>query len=244
MTTAPPPQENAGLTSLIETIVAPASAFDRLAEKQTWGWAFIASSVLTAVGALASGRYLSQLMMEHKVAAATTPQQAAAAANIGKLIEKFSTFRSLAAPLEILWLILVVTVILFIFNAIFGGKATFKQLWCAAMNASIVVAVGALLGSIAMVLRGADSATNLVDFYRDTITLAAVIPTANVKVLGFLASISPFALWQIWLNALIMQRIARLAAPKAWAAALAVFFLPLVLIGSIILIGSSSVSPR
>ena len=96
----------------------------------------------------------------------------------------------------------------------------------AAMNVSVVYTLGVLVTSIVAALRGPDVVTNMFSYYRDSVTLAAAIPTANVKVLVFLAAISPFSLWQLWLNSLLMQRIARLAAPKAWAAALAVLLVP------------------
>ncbi|MGC8484429.1 MAG: YIP1 family protein [Candidatus Baltobacteraceae bacterium] len=228
MTTAPPPQENAGLTSLVETIVAPTSAFDRLAEKQTWGWAFIASSILTIVAALASGpvqRHIARLMTEQSIAATSTAQQAAAktGAAIGM---KISEVAWVFSPLGILFMVLIATVILLICNAVLGGKASFKQLWCATMNVSIVFAIGSLVGSILLAVRGPDAFTGVMDIYRNSLSLAAIIPSANIKLIAFLAAFTPFTLWQLWLNSLLMQRIARLAAPRAWAAALVVFLIP------------------
>ncbi|MDH2908820.1 MAG: hypothetical protein HKL92_06160 [Candidatus Eremiobacteraeota bacterium] len=236
MTTAPPPQENAGLTSLVETIVAPASAFDRLAEKQTWGWAFIASSLLTAVGALASGpvtRHVTQLMMERQAAAATTSQQAAALANAATMTAKFSTFGWIFAPLGVLWIVLIATVILLICNALFGGKASFKQLWCASMNVSVVLSLGALLASIVIAIRGTGAITGFSDLFHSSISLAAIAPIDNLKILTILSMITPFSLWALWLNALIMQRIARMEPPRAWVAAIAALLLPALVWGAI-----------
>ncbi len=232
MTTAPPPQENAGLTSLYETIVAPASAFDRLAEKQTWGWAFIASSLLTIVSTLASApvqRHLARLLTEQRIAAVHNPQQAATAQSAAAIGMKMSSFAWVFSPISILVIVLLATVILLICNAIFGGKATFKQLWCANMNVSIAFSIGALISSIFLALRGPDAFTSIMDIYRNSLSLAAVIPVANIKILTLLAAITPFSLWALWLNSLLMQRIARIAAPKAWIAALAVLILPTLL---------------
>ena len=234
MTTAPPPQENAGLSSLVETIVAPASAFDRLAEKQTWGWAFIASSVLTIVAALASGpvqQHLARIITEQRVATAVNAQQAAAAKTGAAIGMKISELGWVFSPLGILFMVLIATVILLLCNAVLGGKASFKQLWCASMNVSVVIAIGSLIGSIVLALRGPDAFTGVMDIYRNSLSLAAIVPSANIKVIAFLAAFTPFTLWVLWLNALLMQRVARLAAPKAWAAALVVLLIP-ALIGS------------
>ena len=232
MTTAPPPQENAGLSSLVETIVAPASAFDRLAEKQTWGWAFIASSILMIVAGLASRpvqQHIARLMTEQRIAAAVNPQQAAAAKTGAAIGLKISAFGWIFSPIGILVLVLIATIILLLCNAILGGKATFKQLWCASMNVFVVVAIGSLIGSIVLALRGPDAFTGVMDIYRNSLSLAAIIPSANIKVITFLAAFTPFTLWVLWLNSLLMQRVARLTAPKAWAAALAVFLIPAII---------------
>ena len=229
MTTAPPPQENAGLSSLVETIVAPASAFDRLAEKQTWGWAFIASSLLTVVSALASApvqRHIARLLTEQRIAEAANAQQAAAARAAAAIGMKISELAWVFSPIGILFFVLIATVILFVFSAVLGGKATFKQLWCASMNVFIVIAIGSLIGSIVLALRGPDAFTGVMDIYRNSLSLAAIIPSANIKVVALLAAFTPFTLWVLWLNSLLMQHIARLAAPKAWAAALAVLLVP------------------
>ena len=232
MTTAPPPQESAGLTSLVETIVAPASAFDRLAEKQTWGWAFIASSILTMVASLASGpvqQHIARLMMERGIAASANAQQAAAAKAGAAIGLKISEFAWIFSPIGILFMVAIATVILFICNALLGGKATFKQLWCASMNVFVVIAIGTLIGSILLALRGPDAFSGVTDIYRNSLSLAAIVPSANIKLIAFLAAITPFTLWALWLNSLLMQRIAQLAAPKAWATALAVLLVPAVI---------------
>ncbi len=220
----------------METIVAPASAFDRLAEKQTWGWAFIASSLLAAVGAMASApvqRHIAQLMMERQAAAATSPQQAAALANAASVTDKLSSFGWVFAPLGVLWVVLIATVILLICNALLGGKASFKQLWCASMNVSVIISLGALLASIVMAIRGAGAITNIFDIFHSSISLAALTPTTNLKILTILSAITPFTLWALWLNATIMQRIARMGAPRAWSAALAALLLPALVYGAI-----------
>ncbi len=232
MTTAPPPQENAGLTSLVETIVAPASAFDSLAEKQTWGWAFIASSLLTIVAALASApvnRHLAKLITAQRIAAISNPRQAAAARSAAAISLKFAPFGWVFSPIGILVVVLIATVILVIFNAVLGGKANFKQIWCAAMNVSVVFSLGVLIGSILLALRGPDAIASVTDLYRNSLSLAAVFPRENIKFDEFLLAITPFSLWGLWLNSMLMQRIARLEAPKAWAAALAVLILPALL---------------
>ncbi len=229
MTTAPPPQENAGLTSLVEIVVAPASAFDRLAEKQTWGWAFIAASVLTIVTSLASGpvqQHLARLIMERGIAASTNAQQLAAARAVFSITAKFSEFAWVFSPIGVFVSVGIVTVVLLLCNALLSGKATFKQLWCASMNVFAVISIGSLIASIVLALRGPDAFTSEMDIFRNSLSLAAVIPTANIKLAGLLASFTPFTLWALWLNALLMQRIARLAAPKAWAAALVVLLIP------------------
>ena len=232
MTTAPPPQENAGLSSLVETIVAPASAFDRLAEKQTWGWAFIASSILMIVAGLASRpvqQHIARLITEQRIAAAVTAKQAAAVKTAAAIGLKLSTFSWIFSPIGILGIVLFATIILLLCNVILGGKATFKQLWCASMNVFVVVAIGSLIGSIVLALRGPDAFTGVMDIYRNSLSLAAIIPSANVKLIAFLAAFTPFTLWVLCLNSLVMQRVARLAAPKAWAAALAVFLIPAII---------------
>jgi len=229
MTTAPPPQQNAGLNSLLETIVAPASAFDRLAEIPTWGWAFIATSILAMLTGLLSApiqAHLSHILIAQQAAAAANPQQAAAIAQGGAFAEKFASFGFIFAPIGVLVFALIGTVLLLIGNAIFGGKANFKQLWCATVNILVVFMIGAVVGGILQSVRGPDAFTSVADIYRNSLTLAALAPTGNIKLLAILAAITPFSLWVLWLNSLLMQRIGRLAPPKAWIVAALVLVVP------------------
>ncbi|HEU5480738.1 MAG TPA: hypothetical protein VFU90_12920, partial [Candidatus Tumulicola sp.] len=89
---APAAAKTGGLSTVVDTIAAPADAFERLRTMPTWGWALIVAIVLMVIGTvlqLPAQHHAATSQVQHMVdgplfAKATAEQQQNAVANAGK----------------------------------------------------------------------------------------------------------------------------------------------------------------
>lgn len=218
-----------GLSTVINVITAPREAFETLRVSPTWGWAFVIAVVLTALG-----QYLGTPATIHAVQAswpaqvASSPQLAGAspqaqqnALNVSINVIKLVW---LGAPIIVLIGALIATIVMLVFKAIGHGDASFKQLWSAAMNVSVVSAgVSSLLTGLIAVVRGASSYNSTADAYKAMPSLAWLAPQAGVKLTAFLAGFSVTSIWGAVLIAMAMIYVAKTS--KAVATTTAVVML-------------------
>lgn len=113
----------------------------------------------------------------------------------------------------------------FIFNALLGGMATFRQVLAVTAHAQVIGALGAILGAPIMYFQGAFTATG-------PFNLGVLVPMlpADSFLVRFLSAISFFMLWQIVVTAIGLGVLYR---RKATGIAIALTAIYLVLIGGV-----------
>lgn len=212
---APAAPKANGLTTVLNVFTAPSEAFQTLRPEPMWGWAFVIAVVLTAIG-----NYLAAPAMVHSVQA-SFPQQIAANPQLAGMSPEqqqhalgvslaFVKLSWLWSPITVLIGTLVTAVLMLIFKIAGRGDASFKQLWCAAMNVSVVAAgAAALLNGLVAVVRGASSYSAPADIYRAVPSLAWLVPHGGVKLVAFLAAFNVVGIWAAVLVALAMVHVAR-----------------------------------
>ncbi|HKE36142.1 MAG TPA: YIP1 family protein [Candidatus Baltobacteraceae bacterium] len=224
-------QKANGLTTLVDTIISPKEAFERLAISPTWGWALIVSVVLPM-----AAYYFMIPAVEHGMLgdfakqAATNPAIAQMSPERRAKFAGYAPYFVIITPIAILFFVLLQTVVMTIFNAIGKGQGTFGKLWAAAMNICVLYGIGQIVAAIVVVLRGPDSFNSGAEVQRALPSLALLAPPGgDPHLLAFLATINPIVIWSVVLVALAMRYTAKVAAGPAWGAAIVSYALPMLL---------------
>jgi hypothetical protein len=215
-----------GLQTVVDVILAPSAAFERLRTAPTWGWAFLITLVLYALAS-----YLITPAIVHgfqtgwpaMVAgdprmAQLSPDKLQQALSFTLLILHFTWLLSIVGtPVAIFF----TTIVMLVFNAVGRGSASFSMLWAAAANVSVPTLglAGAVLAVIVL-LRGADSFGSTMAVTEALPSLAWLAPSAGAKVVAFLSAFSVFQIWGAVLLYIAMRVTARVGAVPAILTAL------------------------
>ncbi|HEV3155338.1 MAG TPA: YIP1 family protein [Candidatus Baltobacteraceae bacterium] len=217
-----------GATTAFNVIVAPREAFETLRTAPTWGWALLIAFVLTAIG-----QYLVTPATIHAVQASwpaqvaanpslagMTPEQQQRALNVSVSFIRWAWIFSI---ISLFIGCFVTTIVMVIFKAIGRGDAGFKQLWCAAVNISIVsFGVYSILAGLVAMVRGAASYNSTADAYRAIPSLAWLVPGAGLKTVAFLAAFNVTGIWSAVLISMALIYVARTSKGVAAACGVAV----------------------
>lgn len=219
--TTPAPKAN-GLKTLLDTIVAPKEAFESIAAAPTWGWALAVSIILVVAANFLMGPAFAHGMTgDMAKQAATNPQLAQMSdeqrAGFAKMMTMvIPLFSIVMVPI----ILLIQAVIFLIFNAIGRGQAGFGKLWATACNICIIFALSQIVAAIITIVRGPDSFPTSASIQQALPSLALLAPGAGPKLAAFLATINPFVIWSIVLDAVALTIVARLSKGVAWGAAI------------------------
>lgn len=214
-----------GFSTVLDVITSPTKAFETLRAVPMWGWAYIVTAVLCMIG-----QYLGAPAIAHALQAgwpaqiAANPKLAAMTPEQQQQGLKFALvgiqWAWLIVPVIALLAALLQTIIMMIFKAAGRSDATFKQLWCAAMN-TMVVGFGlySIVNGLIIMVRGPQSFNSTMDTMRAMPSLAWFAPAANVKLAAFLAAFNVMSIWGAVLLALAMIHVARVSRGNAIACA-------------------------
>lgn len=227
---AVPPRS--GLTTLVDIVVAPNQAFERLRIAPTWGWAWLVASILGMAGfALAIPASLHGVetggpaLYAAQVQNLPADQQQAAVGRIVSVTKTVVQIQWIFVPIIMLIGSLIGTVVMLIGSTIARGDGTFKKLWALSINVGVVtVGLGLLVMGIICIVRGPASFVTPTDVQRSLPSLALLAPGAGVKVQVFLATFNVFQLWATALLALGMTVVARMNPVAAWITSLVMLF--------------------
>ena len=236
MSTSPPPVERrSGLANVVDIIIAPNAAFDRIRQVPVWGWAFLVAALLGVAGTLLVGPAVLHAMetsMPAQFAASDTiaklppDQQQKQIATMMSITKGFARFSWVFIPPGILIVGLVQALIMLIANAATRGDGTFKKFYALSITVSVV---GTGLGSIVLgaiiALRGASSFETMSAVQGALPSLALLAPGAKGSLGGFLGALNVFVLWATALIALGMNRVGRIPRGPAWATAIIMLLL-------------------
>jgi hypothetical protein len=219
--TAPVAKAN-GLTTVINTIAAPSDAFETLRVAPTWGWACLIAIVLLLIGTYLQGpaarhagvMTTQQMMATSSLFANLTPEKKA---EIVARAGQPSVFPYITIAIVLFVIVLFNTLFTLIGNAVGKGQADFKRLWAGSMNIAVpTFALGSIVVGIITMLRGPDAFNSTMDVARAMPSLAYLAPHASPALATFLAGISIFSLWGLYLNATMLRVTARTSPGVAW----------------------------
>lgn len=212
-----PPKSN-GLATVIDTIIAPSDAFDRLRVAPTWGWAFALFVLLFAVGYVMefpAATHATVGTMQHLFE--TNSFYSAMSEDRRRIIlasiEHPSTVQIIAGSVETI-IIFAITMLfnalmLLIANAIGRGVAGFKSLWAASVNIAVPsIGIGAVLLGIICLARGPNAFATTRDLIMAMPSLAMLAPGLKGFASTALATVTAFVLWGGVLNYLALRRTA------------------------------------
>jgi hypothetical protein len=222
--------QRSGLSVLLDVILAPRAAFEALATRTHWGWAFAIICILGCVGAVL------QVPAGHHVMVATFTQNpshdpkiaAMSPADVQQAIKVGSAFQQwtwVFYPLIVLAATAVTALVLLVGSAVGRGQGSFARLFGLAMNVAIVnYGLNYLLIGVLVTLRGPDSFSTQRDLLGTVPSLAWLAPAGSAKVAALLAQINPFQIWSFFLIALGLTVVAKMPRVPAYVAAAIVTF--------------------
>ena len=229
-TSLPTVNRRSGLANVVDIIIAPNAAFDRIREVPVWGWAFLVATLLGIAGSL-----LSSPAVQHALAT-SMPAVLATNENIAKLppdqqqkqiaafvsfYKNFAKFSWVFIPVWLLILGLIQGVVMLIANAIGRGSGTFRQYFALSITVAVVgLGLSSLVLGVIVALRGADSFETMTAVQGAIPSLGLIAPGAKGALAGFLGALNVFILWATALLALGMERVGRVSRAPAWAAAI------------------------
>lgn len=230
-----------GLTTVIDMIVAPNAAFDRLREVPTWGWAFLIATVLGVIGSFLIEPALihametsvpAKLAANPQIAKLPTEQQQNMIAMQMKFARIGLQLLPVFVPITLLVVGLLQGILMTLANAIGRGDGTFKKYFALSVNVSVVgYALGTLVLGPIVLLRGPGSFEEQSAVTSSLPNLGLIAPGLKGFLGAFLGGINIFYLWATVLLALGMQRMGRIPAGVAWIAAVIMLLLTATLAG-------------
>ncbi len=229
MSTSVPPARNSGLSNAVDIVVSPGSAFARLREVPTWGWAFVIATVLGIAGSLLVAPALLHAMdasmpaifaASPQIAKLPPDQQQKTIALQMQFVRVLARFAFIGAPFAVLVGGLVQGVIMLIANAAGKGDGTFRKFFALSVTVSVVgVGVNSIVLALIVLVHGAGSYDSTTALQSSVPSLAMLVPGVHGALAGFLGVMNVFALWSMVLLALGMVRVARIRPAAAWTAA-------------------------
>ncbi|MBV8727381.1 MAG: hypothetical protein JO233_06315 [Candidatus Eremiobacteraeota bacterium] len=220
-----------GLAIALKIFTAPRAALEILSAAPTWGWAFLISVILGALGTL-----LSVPAALHSVAASTAHQMA-----VNPSYSQMSDAQRhqivattligvrygwAFVPFVLLISALVQTIILLIFNAVGRGSGTFRTLWASIMHIAIPgFGLYLLVGGFIAVIRGPTAYNSALDSFLAMPSFAWLSPHASPATVAFLSAFNVFSLWAFALTVTAMLVVARTTRLNGYLAALVVLLL-------------------
>jgi hypothetical protein len=224
-----------GLANVVDIVVAPNAAFDRLRVVPIWGWAFLVTVVLGIAGVLVAtpaSLHAIDTAMPAQLAAnpniAKLPpdqQQKQIAATVG-FVKIATQFTWVLLPIVVLLIGVVQALILTFANAIGGGDGSFKKYFALSITTAVVgTGLGSVVIGIIVLVRGVNSFETLSSVQQSLPSLALLAPGVKGFVGGFLGAMNVFYLWAAALLALGTIRIGRVKPAAAWIAAIVILLI-------------------
>jgi Yip1 domain len=234
-TSAPPVERRSGLANVVDIIIAPNAAFERIRQVPVWGWAFLVAALLGIAGSLLAGPAIQHAMetslpaqfAANEAIAKLPPdqqqKQIAVMMNASKIVAKLYW---IFVPPGILLIGLIQSLIMLIVNAATRGDGTFKKFFALAVTVAVVgTGLGSIVLGVIVTLRGANSFETTTAVQAALPSLALLAPGAKGALAGFLGSLNVFYLWSTALLALGMARVGRIPRGAAWATAIVMLLL-------------------
>lgn len=224
-----------GLANVIDIIIAPAAAFERLRLEPVWGWAFLVGCLLSIAGTLLAVPAIlhgvertlpAQLAASPNIASLPADQQAKIIAQTTAFTRSAVQFQWILAPVVLLMIALVQALMMLIANAVGHGDGSFKKYFALSMTVGVVGwGLSSLFVGVIAEIRGPASFEDSTAVQAALPGLATLVPGAHGALEGFLAPFHVFNLWAVALLALGMTAVGRISRPAAWVTAVAMLLI-------------------
>jgi hypothetical protein len=224
-----------GLSNVIDIVVSPTAAFERLRTTPVWGWAFLVATLLAIAGSLlAQPAFMhafdqslpAKLAASPSIASLPPEKQQAAIASALTISKTVARFLWILNPIALLATALVQAVIMLIANAITKSEGTFGKLYALSMTAAVVgTGIGSVVLGLICAIRGADAFDDPSAIATVIPGLATLVPGAHGALGAFLSLFNVFNLWATALLALGMIGVAKMPRTAAWATAIVMLVL-------------------
>ena len=224
-----------GLLNVIDVIVAPKAAFERVRIVPTWGWAFLVTSLLGIAGTLVIEPALlhamdkslpAQLAANPQIAKMPADQQAAAIAKalaFSKLVAQFSW---IFVPVSLLFIGVVQALAMTIANAAGGGDGSFVKYFALSETIMIVgTGLSSLVLALIVAIKGSAAFDSPNAIQSAIPSLGLLVPGLKGALGGFLGALNVFYLWATALLAIGMMVVGRIKAGTAWSTAVVLLLL-------------------
>jgi hypothetical protein len=216
---------------LLDTIVAPKEAFERLRESPTWVLAFVLALLLGVVGLVllvpavtqsAAASFNARVATDPQLAQMSAAQLQQARAISDTVIKFTPLIGAFILPITVL----VQTLIMLALNAIGKGSGTFRSLWAASCNIAVpAFGLGNVVGGVIAIVRGAASFNTPGGAQSVLPSLAMFLPEGT-KLSYFFSAFNPFTIWAAVLLAMAMIYVARAGKAMAWIMGAIVLLIP------------------
>ncbi len=226
MSTSETPVRPNPFANVVDIVIAPTAAFERLRTAPTWVWAFVVATILGAIGSVLLAPALIHAMD------VTMPAKLAASPQITKLPAdqqqqmiamqmKFShvilQLTWLFIPVGLLLIGVIQAVVMLVANAVGHGDGTFRKYFALSMTVAVVgTGLGTLVTGVIVTLRGANTYESQSAVTASMPGLGLLVPGAHGALAGFLSVFTVFSLWAVALVALGMIHVGRISPPLAW----------------------------
>lgn len=206
-------RRDSALTTLVNIIVAPQTAFESIRERPRWFVAFVVVTVLFAIGgylATPATIHVTTLQVARDPNVASLPPDRAK--SVIDTTVAFVRYGWVASPIIVLLIGLFSALILTVVTTVAKGSAGFGRLFALAINTSVIsVGIGYFVAGAIMAVRGPEAFSTSLDMSATLPSLAWLAPGAPPKVLTFLALLNPFSIWTLVLVAEGTSSIARVS---------------------------------
>jgi hypothetical protein len=234
-TSLPTAERRGGLANVVDIIIAPNAAFDRIRQVPVWGWAFLVATLLGIAGALLAGPAVQHaidtsmpatLAANEGIAKLPPDQQQKQIAAFVSLYKNIAKFTWIITPVWIILLGLIQGVVMLIANAAGRGSGTFKHYFALSITVAVVgFGLSSLVLGVIVAVRGADSFDSTTAVQSAVPSLGLLAPGMKGALAGFLGAFNVFVLWATALLALGMERVGRISRGPAWATAIIMLLL-------------------
>lgn len=217
----------AALQTAADILVSPNAAYARLRKTPTWVIAALIAIAISAAAALiatpalihAAGSATTAAQLTHNPNIAKLPpdQQADAIARVVGIQTTALHFAWIISPVFVMIVVLIQSVVMLAANVAGRGDANFHRLWSLAMNVQIAGSIGALVNSLIVTVRGANTFERASDIQSAVPNLSLFAFGAPETVTSALSAVNVSVIWQSALLGLGMVAMARISRVPAWA---------------------------
>jgi hypothetical protein len=207
MDSTAPSEKTNGLATYFSVLTSPTAAFTQLAKTPTWGWAAIIGIIVMVAATFVAAPEqvkIAHIAQQQALANMSADQRAQAQQGM-TAAESIVRVSIIAGGFIAPWIIWLFSSIVFTIGAAASGAGSrFSLAWVAAVNASAVAFLGAVVNAIILAMRGPDAISSPLD--ANALPSLAMFAHGNVKLASFLGAFGIVNIWFYIVSIIAMER--------------------------------------